>query len=389
MNCNFCKSNDIFKSYTPIKSKINLNINICKNCGLVFGDFNKDLYAESNIPSKNPIFTHLSCDADYSDVRVGKQQMVNYVFEALNELNIEPPVHKILDIRSARGHFALKALEYFNVESIDCVEEDDYMTVNYDQNPSINLWRGKYYNIPYEYNYDLIYSCHTLEHYSDPSKVLNFIKNKLNSNGLFYIDVPNINNIDHSHNLDEFFYDKHLFYFNEEVLSSYIESLGFKLIYSKSTNQNVGLLFQKSNTVESYPKLSMFEYNQNLIDDYILNIANNRSKLSKICDNLNEYISPSQCNLVLGCGRPLDAFIKYGGLNIDNFNYLVDDFLISTTSTMYGKNLYDSSILNSQNLIFDNVLLLVKHPSSNLIKTLKQNNPKINIIYFNELMKDA
>jgi 2-polyprenyl-3-methyl-5-hydroxy-6-metoxy-1,4-benzoquinol methylase len=389
MNCNFCKSNNIFKSYTPIQSTIDLEINICKDCGLVFGEFDKDLHEKSNAPSINPTFSHLSCNANYSDVRVGKQQMVNYVFEALNELNLNIKVNKILDMRSARGHFALKALEYFNIDNIDCIEEDDYMTVKYDSNPLINIWRGKYYNLPYEYKYDLIYSCHTLEHYSDPSKVLNFIKSKLNSDGLFYIDVPNINNIDHNHNIDEFFYDKHLYYFNEETLSQYIESLGFELIYKKSTNQNIGLLFKNSTNKETYPNLNLFEYNLKLINNYNLNIDSNRLKLPGVCENLNNLFSSNQCNAVLGCGRPLDAFIRCGNLDLNNFDYLIDDFLISTTSNLYGKTLYDSNILNSKDVIIDNVLLLVKQPSQKLIETLTKNNPKINIIYFNELMKDA
>ena len=113
------------------------------------------------------------------------------------------------------------------------------MTVTYDNNPSINIWRGKYYNLNTEYNYDLIYSCHTLEHYSNPSKVLQYIKSRLNKDGLFYIDVPNNENINHNHNIDEFFYDKHLFYHNDDVLSSYIESLGFELIQKNTTPQNI------------------------------------------------------------------------------------------------------------------------------------------------------
>ena len=354
---------------------------------MVFGEFDKDLHEKSNAPSINPTFSHLSCNANYSDVRVGKQQLVNYVFEALNELNLDVKINKILDMRSARGHFALKALEYFNIDNIDCIEEDDYMTVKYDSNPSINMWRGKYYDLPYEHKYDLIYSCHTLEHYSDPSKILNFIKSKLNSDGLFYIDVPNINNIDHNHNIDEFFYDKHLYYFNEETLSQYIKSLGFELIYKKSTNQNIGLLFKNSFNKETYPDLNLFEYNLKLINDYNLNVNSNRLKLPEICENLNNLFSPNQCNAVLGCGRPLDAFIRCGNLDLDNLDYLIDDFLISTTSNLYGKVLYDSNILNSKDVIIDNVLLLVKHPSQKLIEILTKNNPKINIIYFNKLMQ--
>ena len=147
MNCNFCLSKNIEQVYTPVKSKIDLHINICKDCGLVFSSYDSEKYEDSNITKLNPKFSHLSCEANYSDIRVGKQQMTKYIFDTLNKVNLPNSINKVLDIRSARGHFALKALEYFNIESIDCVEEDNYMTVTYDNNPSINIWRGKYYNL--------------------------------------------------------------------------------------------------------------------------------------------------------------------------------------------------------------------------------------------------
>ena len=155
----------------------------------------------------------------------------------------------------------------------------------------------------------------------------------------------------------------------------------------ESTNQNIGLLFKNSPNKETYPDLNLFEYNLKLINDYNLNVNSNRLKLPEICENLNNLFSPNQCNAVLGCGRPLDAFIRCGNLDLDNFDYLIDDFLISTTSNLYGKILYDSNVLNSKDVIIDNVLLLVKQPSQKLIEILTKNNPKINIIYFNKLMQ--
>jgi hypothetical protein len=147
------------------------------------------------------------------------------------------------------------------------------------------------------------------------------------------------------------------------------------------------LLFKNSTNKETYPNLNLFEYNLKLINNYNLNIDSNRLKLSGVCENLNNLFSSNQCNAVLGCGRPLDAFIRCGNLDLNNFDYLIDDFLISTTSNLYGKVLYDSNILNSKDVIIDNVLLLVKQPSQKLIEILTKNNPKINIIYFNKLMQ--
>ena len=386
MNCNFCSSTNIDNVYTPIKSKVDLKINLCKDCGLVFGSFNDELYEKSNITPPNAKFNHLSCDANYSDIRVGKQQMVNYIFDALIGYPLSKPINKVLDIRSARGHFALKALKYFNLDSIDCIEEDDYMTVTYDNDPCINIFRDKYYNLDTDYEYDLIYSCHTLEHYSNPTKVLKFIKSKLSQDGLFYIDVPNIDNIDHNFNIDEFFYDKHLFYYDCDVLSSYIESLGLELIFKQTTSQNIGLLFKNSIAEKTYPIINQYEKNLKLINDYSSNIENNRNKLAKIGEDLNQQFSNTKNNVIIGCGRPLDTFIQYGNLDLNNFEYLVDDYLTSITDTLYNKPLNNSNILNE--ISPDMVLLLVKHPTAKLLELITKNNPKVEIVYLSKLLNN-
>ena len=386
MNCNFCLSKNIEQVYTPAKSKIDLHVNICKDCGLVFSSYDSKRYEDSNITKSNPKFSHLSCEADYSDIRVGKQQMTKYIFDTLDKINLPNSINKVLDIRSARGHFVLKALEYFNVDSIDCIEEDDYMTVTYDNNPSINIWRGKYYNLNTEYNYDLIYSCHTLEHYSNPSKVLQYIKSRLNKDGLFYIDVPNNENINHNHNIDEFFYDKHLFYHNDDVLSSYIESLGFELIHKNTTPQNIGLLFKNSNNKKYYPQVNLYEHNLDLIKKYKSNIENNRLKLTEKQHELNLNFPKGEVSTVFGCGRPLDAFIQYGKLNLNNFSFLVDDYLSQITNTLYDKELYNSSVLGEKHV--DNILLLVKHPTDELIDFLTKKNPNVNIVYLSKWLTE-
>lgn len=382
MECNFCLSKNIDLIYTPVNSKIDLEINVCKDCGLVFSSYDSNKYEESNITNPNLKFSHLSCNASYSEIRVGKQQMVHYFFDAIKNIVLDKPIQKVLDIKSARGHWALKALEYFELETIDCIEEDSYMTTTYDNNSSINIWRDKYHKLNTDYNYDLIYSCHTLEHYTNPTKVLTWINNRLNEDGLFYIDVPNNENINHNHNIDEFFYDKHLFYYNSEVLYSFIESLGFELLYKHSTPQNIGLLFKKSSTKKEYPKYNLYNYNSDLINKYKENIKINRSILIEKQDELNNNFPKGECNVVFGSGRPLDAFVQYGNLNLNNFNYLIDDYLSQVTDTIYNKNLYNSSIIN--NITPDNILLLVKHPSDELIKFLTKNNPEVNIVYLSK-----
>jgi len=379
MSCNFCNKESLEYIYTPINSGINLEIHICKNCGLVQSTYNTKAYEISNKPKTNK-FTNLICDAAYSEIRVGKQQMVKYVKQAFDSLNFKcKKSPKILDMKSARGDFALFALDYFNIKSIDCIEEDDYITTTYDNDSRVKIHREKYHTFKGK-NYDLIYSCHTLEHYQNPSKYLNWVRNRLNDEGIFYIDVPNIENIDHNYNIDEFFYDKHLFYYDFETLKNYILNIGFELVNYSITPQNIGILVKKTNIKKSYIN-TQYDYNKNLIENYKINIKQNRNKISRIGEQLNKKFNPDEVNVIFGCGRPLDAFITYGGLDLNNFKFLIDDFLSKIINKLYGLDLVNSNKLTK----IDKVLMLIKHPTQELINKFP-GNPEI--IYLSNLLAD-
>lgn len=368
--CNFCNHLLHQSIYKPYGSAIDLQILICEKCGLVQSDYNHNLYELSNNRNKKISlpFSHLDCDASYSDIRVGKQQMVHYIFDTLEKIKLRSPIKKVLDMKSARGHFAIKALDYFNLDSIDCIEEDEYIFQSYKDNPKINIFTDKYHKFSGN-NYDLIYSCHTLEHYQDPAKYLNFIKNILKNDGYFYIDVPNIENIDTNNNIDQFFYDKHLYYYDAETLGDYIESIGFELLNKNISPQNISLLYRKNKDIIKEYTSNRYNKNISLIFNYIQNITNNRNHIT----NLNIIFDKNKTNVIFGCGRPLDAMIKYGNLKLDNFTILVDDFLSQITDSIYGKPLYNSEKLS--NLHVDNMLLLIKNPHALLNKY--QNIPNI------------
>ena len=48
MNCNLCNSHKTKNIYTPIQSKIDLTIDICKKCGHVFGSFDELKFEAQN-----------------------------------------------------------------------------------------------------------------------------------------------------------------------------------------------------------------------------------------------------------------------------------------------------------------------------------------------------
>ena len=170
------------------------------------------------------------------------------------------------------------------------------------------------------------------------------------------------------------------------MLSSYIESLGLELIFKQTTSQNIGLLFKNSTAEKTYPITNQYEKNLKLINDYSSNIENNRNKLAKIGEDLNQQFLNTKNNVIIGCGRPLDTFIQYGNLDLNNFEHLVDDYLTSITDTLYNKPLNNSSILNK--IFPDMVLLLVKHPTPKLLELITKNNPEVKIVYLSKLLNN-
>jgi hypothetical protein len=194
------------------------------------------------------------------------------------------------------------------------------------------------------------------------------------------LDVPNIENINHENNIDEFFYDKHLFYYDFKTLVQYISNIGFDLIYSFKNNQNISLLFKKTNSYKLYPITNQYDENSKLIVNYKNNLTRNRNILKEKVKNINEIFSNGN-NSIIGCGRVLDAFIKYGELNLNNFNYLIDDYLYEVTDTLYNKTLYSRDILNG--IKFDNILVLVKHPNPIMLKELNATS----IVSLDQLLK--
>ena len=164
-----------------------------------------------------------------------------------------------------------------------------------------------------------------------------------------------------------------------ETLKNFILGLGFKLVNKNISPQNIGILFKKSelnNTLIS----NQYINNKQLILNYKENIKNNRIKIQSIGKELNKLFNNKEVNVVFGCGRPLDAFIKYGQLDLDNFEFLVDNFLSMITDKLYNKTLKNDKDLKK----LDKVLMLIKHPSKELISKLP-GNPEV--ILLKELLK--
>lgn len=366
-NCNFCKSFANEHIYSPIKSNIDSKLKICKVCGLSWLNFKKKKDETSSLEK----FTRLSCDASYSPVRVGKLQMLQNFIE-IHNFKIKK-YSSILDMSAARGDFVRWSIKNLNFEKITALEPDKYMTKKFPVSRKLKLIHSQYQYLKFRDKFDLIYSCHSLEHYSDPEKKLLWVYENLKYGKYFYLEVPDPDIISHTKNIDEYFYDMHKFYFFNNLLNLKLIEIGFKILIQKKINGSI-CIFAKKNKPNSGYYLARCKNKKNYlilkkkVEQYKYDILNNRKKIIKQLriDTRNELI-------VFGCGRILDYIInnsKFKKFFLSKKVFLVDNFLSRITKKLYGKKLYDEKLLLKKKNY--DVLILAKSSNEKIIRNIKQ-----------------
>lgn len=348
LRCCLC-SDKVSVFYKPIGSRIGMEIGICHRCGLIQAVFDHELYQRSNDkqPDSGRGIEKLSCDAGYSEVRVGKGQMTETAFHFFQKFVDPKLIRRVLDMRSARGDFARKAIEFFKLESIDCLEGDTYITESYGSDSRFNLKIGKYYENFSRERYDLVYSCHSFEHYRDPLRYASYLRDRVLSGGFLFIEVPNPEVVLDGVNFEEFFYDKHVTYFTTDILIGLFESFGFDTISTSSNDSpSISILFRSARKGCRSRRLgsrALYDKGRELLSFYKTNIDANRARIPEISARMTSFID-GKVSLAVGVGRLFDSFNVYS-TSPPNFSFLVDNFLNGRMQAYDGKPVYSLSDL--------------------------------------------
>jgi 2-polyprenyl-3-methyl-5-hydroxy-6-metoxy-1,4-benzoquinol methylase len=100
-------------------------------------------------------------------------------------------------------------------------------------------------------SFDLISMFHVLEHLPEPVAALRSIGEKLKSEGLLYIEVPNAMRLCSPHYM---FFKAHTLYFTGQTLRSLLEKSGFKVVsHNPDESDNLSLLAQYVNSLQTPP----------------------------------------------------------------------------------------------------------------------------------------
>ena len=121
----------------------------------------------------------------------------------------------LLDVGSNRGSFAKAFLDAAPNAHVTAVEPDERFADSCAGLPRTELIQARIEDVALaDASFDIVHSCHTIEHLAHPFAALKDHARVLKPGGLLVLDAPNIALIGGDDILEEWFIDKHLYHFS-------------------------------------------------------------------------------------------------------------------------------------------------------------------------------
>ena len=313
--CDFCTSKLDNEVYTPLNSRYDVGVYLCTTC---------DLAQSRKRSFPNETVRTTSSDADWGNVRHGKSLR----FDVINSrFDLEDFVKgDVLDIGSNRGDFSNWASSLPAVRTVTAIEPDDTIIDGYHNSISLLVERFENVNFPADKTFDLIYSCQTLEHADSALQMMQITASLMREDSRLLLDIPNLEVIRKPSAIEEFFIDKHSFHFSYISILSLFDRVGLYVHEEHIDEYNMTFVLGKTQK-QKRAKPQTPAFTEQEFELYAENIEANRHKLRLVVeDRIKPLLSRQRC-AIWGAGRPLDALIKFGNLEIDENLLIVDGYL--------------------------------------------------------------
>jgi 2-polyprenyl-3-methyl-5-hydroxy-6-metoxy-1,4-benzoquinol methylase len=226
ISCFLCGNNEDFIHLSP--DYCSTSNYLCNKCGLVFipreDSYLKSYYKDDGYFKKSPNFASRPFFVSKSLLSSLGVVQVSKIVKLLGSIDKDSSV---LDIGCGYGEnlYILKrdfGCKVFGLEPSEMTAKTGRSFFNIDISSSLledhNFKRDKF---------DIIICNHVLEHVTDPLSFLIKIKSLLTTNGLLYLEVPNIFKPSGGFSLNSFLYYEHLQTFSSYSLSLLLKKAGF------------------------------------------------------------------------------------------------------------------------------------------------------------------
>jgi SAM-dependent methyltransferase len=330
-SCGLCSDPTLDEVYSPERSTRGIKVYLCRHCGLV-----QSLPRIDHAPRRAAA---VSSGADWGNVRYGKGFRTKAALDALaRHADLTSPL-SLLDVGSNRGSFVRAFLEAAPRAQLVAVEPDERVV-----NSCAGLARTELIHARIEATalesrrFDIVHSCHTIEHLADPARVLADHFRTLKEGGLLVIDAPSIAFLGSNDVVEEWFIDKHLFHFSPRTLARMIEMTGFEILEGpdRSDRENLLIVARK---VSAPPPIFGHDHREagraeDLIATYIATRARNLMALTAVAADIAAM--KERRVAMWGAGRIFDSLVVHGNFDARALTLLIDKHLKPLVPERHG-----------------------------------------------------
>jgi ubiquinone/menaquinone biosynthesis C-methylase UbiE len=381
-HCELCRHELPAAVYQPERSTRDLKIHLCAHCGLVQSLPRKD--RATRAPAA------VSGGADWGNVRYGKGFRTHAAIKALKRYTVLSEEISLLDVGSNRGSFARAFLDIAPEASIVAVEPDERVADSCGDLERTELVRARIEDAALESNrFDIVHSCHTIEHLAEPQRVLADHWRVLKPNGLLVLDAPNISIIDADDIIEEWFIDKHLYHFSARTLMRMVCAAGFDIVAAPDLNDHENLLIvaRKSKVTHAAHEADPREVAEaeRLLANYISARARNLAALTAMAAEIAK-LAPKRVAM-WGAGRLFDTLVTHGQFAPEMLSLLIDKHLKAHVATRYGCKLAEPEALSDADPGV--VVVMSRGFAQEIAEEARRLAPRAEIILYSDLLSRA
>ncbi|HKY19478.1 MAG TPA: class I SAM-dependent methyltransferase [Rhizomicrobium sp.] len=379
--CDTCQSSALEAIYEPEGGGRGLKVYVCNNCGLL------QSFPRIDNDQRRP--AAVSSGADWGNVRYGKGFRTQVCLEALSKHADLTDAARVLDVGSNRGSFVRALLALAPRVQIVAVEPDERVVDSCAGLERVETIHARIENtaLP-DASFDIIHSCHTIEHLGYPLSVLEDHHRLLKPGGLLLVDAPNVELIGGADILEEWFIDKHLYHYSPGTLAAVIKAAGFEIVQAPDARdrENVLILARKRGAAGAAPSdAAQAAHARDLVARYRKTRQINRAALREVAAELTRLSSKKV--LVWGAGRLFDSLVLHGGFDPKTLAALVDTHLIKHMKERHGMALQGEDALEK---LCPGVIVVMSRAFAGEISTIaRARAPNAEILVYTDLLSSA
>lgn len=333
-HCDLCRHDALEPVYQAEPSARGLKIHLCRHCGLV-----QSLPRIDRAPRRSAA---VSSGADWGNVRYGKGFRTKQALAALKRHIDLSGELSLLDVGSNRGSFVRAFLEEAPAAHILAVEPDERVAQSCAGLDRTDLVATRIEDTPLETErFDIVHSCHTIEHLANPARVLADHWRVLKPGGLLVLDAPSTAILDVDDIVEEWFIDKHLYHFSARTLMRMVAGAGFDIVEPPdlADRENLLIVACKSDRgahIHAADPREVAEA-ERLIAAYGTTRACNLAALTAVAAEL-AALAPRRVAM-WGAGRLFDTLVVHGGFMPRMLSGLIDAHLKAHMPARHGVEL--------------------------------------------------